>query len=193
MNSLLPIAPLALTLWLVACTVGVEPPEHPYASSRGPIVLAVEEVIFEDRSTPPSEGNFIDRRRSRELAERAQSFLKSRLQAGGGSGVARVVVEKAVLLERPKPEQAGYLDPVVREADRVLDGSVAVRIAIEDWSGIERAFARAEVARLRPILENTSVASRHAEAKRLVEDLVAQLDEALQKSAEDNLSAFLAF
>lgn len=181
-----------LLLLLAACTVSTEPPAQPYTSSRGPLVLAVDEIVYENQSAP-AQGTFVDRRRSRELAERTEAFLRGRLQAGGGTGVARAVVEKAELVERPKAETAGYLDPLVREANRVLDGRVAIRISIEDWGGVERAFARAEVARLRPVLENTSVAARDAEAKRLVEDLLAQLDEALQQSVEQNLAAFLAF
>lgn len=184
---------LALLFLPGACTVGVEPPERPYESSRGPFVLSVEELQFENRAAPPATGNFLDRRRSQELAERTLGFLRTRVQAGGGPGVARVVVERAELVERPKEKTGGVLGPFVREADRVLDGVVAVRISVEDWGGVERGFARAEVARMRPVLENTDVASRDAEARRLVEDLMAQLDDALQKSVEENLAAFLAF
>lgn len=180
-------------LFLAGCTVGIEPPERPYTSSLPPLVLAVEELQFDNRAAPPTTGQFIDRRRSQELAERAVRFLRSRIQAGGGSGVARIVVERAELVERPREKTGGVLGPFVREADRILDGALAVRISVEDWGGVERGFARAEVARMRPILENTDVASRDAVARRLVEDLIAQLDEALTRSVEENLATFLAF
>lgn len=187
------ILPVLFTALLLAACAGRTPPERRHESARAPLLLTVEEVQFENRSAEPRDGTFIDRRRSRELAERARSFLQERLQAAGGPGVARVVVERAELVERKSEKTGGVLGVFVREPDRILDGTLAVRVSVEDWGGVERAFARAEVARRRPVLEYTDVASVDAEAERLIEDLLAQLDEALQKSVEENLAAFLAF
>lgn len=185
--------PLVVALGLLAGCAGRTPPEFPHESARSPLVLTVEEVRIENRSAEPRDGTFIDRRRSRELAERARSFLEKRVRAAGGPGTARVVIERAELVEKPNTKTEGILGVFVREPDRVLDATLAVRISIEDPGGLERAFARAEVARRRAVLEYTDIASVDAEAQRLIEDLLAQFDEALQRSAEENLAAFLAF
>ncbi len=182
-----------LLLWtLAACSsVPAEDPK-PYRSSRPPLVLAVDQVEVANQSRVPFDTSFIDKRRSRELADTAAAFLRSRIQAGGGPGAARVVIERATLIERPrKKKESGLAGLFVRESDRILEGDLAVRVSVVDPEGFERAFARAEVRRLKPVIEGSSVIQRDRLARQLMRDLMAQIDNALQEAIEQNLAAYL--
>jgi hypothetical protein len=57
--------------------------------------------------------------------------------------------------------------------------------------GLEQSFVQTEVQRRRPILRNTSVMARDAEAERLIGDIIGQLDDELTQAARQHLDAYL--
>ena len=180
-----------LLLLLSACsgTVRTPPPPEPPAQ---PIALAVGRVEIEARGRLPEAATFIDRRRSQELAEKAKGYLRRRVRAAGGPGYARLLLSEASLLERRRPTTGGISGWFLREADRVLEATLAARISIHDADGFERAFAEARVTRHRPVLEATSVVERDAIAGRLSRDLLLDLEAALRRAIEENLAPYLS-
>ncbi len=193
MRTGLRFALVSAVLALLVAGCATAPPKNAAdgGERRQPLVFAVALVEVVDNSSLPSGTNFITKRRSRELAGRLATALRERIEAGGGPGTLRVVIERAVLLERPVETRGGITGLFTRETEAFLEGSVTVRLSVLDESGFQRAFARVEVERERPVPEGTSVASRDALARGLIADLLDQVQDSLERSVEDNLAAFL--
>ncbi len=180
-----------LALMVAGCATAPPKSAGGGGEQREPLLFAVEKVEVVDNSSLPAGTTFITKRRSRELAGRLAGMLARGIEAGGGPGTLRVVIERAVLLERPVETRSGISGLFTRETEALLEGSVAVRLSVLDDSGFQRAFARVKVERQRAVPEGTSVASRDALARGLIEDLLDQTRDALERSVEDNLAAFL--
>lgn len=184
---------LVLLLGTTACAAPA-PEMPPVISNRPPLRLAVGSVTVEENHPPLAEANFVDERRTKELAQATRRFLEQNVLAGGGPGSARVTIRQAGLTERLRADRAGGVKGyVTREPTWNLDGNVAVRITIVDEAGAERSYAEASVGRARSIRAGTGVIERDNEARELTRDLLAQLDTALRKSAQENLATYLVF
>jgi hypothetical protein len=181
---------LALLLPLLAACAGREP--APLAAERvpaPPIVLSVGYVDVEDRSAPLPQANFIDERRSHELNQSVQSYLRERLQAGGGAGSAVAVIERASITERLREgRRGGVLGFMQNEPTWDMDGNVAVRVVLRDASGSERGFTATSVGRARAVSAGASIVERDNAAQRLIADLLVQLGPALEQAVAQNLS-----
>ncbi len=182
---------LFLALLLAGCASGGTERPAADAGPRPPLIFAVSAVEVVDNSSLPARTSFIDKRRSGALAKKLAELLRRRIQAGGGPGTLRVVIEKAVLVERPVAKTSGIAGFFLRETEARLEGSITVRLSVLDEGGFQRAFARVKVERSRPVLEGTSVTGRDALARGLIDDLLAQFQDSLERSVEDNLAAFL--
>ncbi len=190
MNSK-PLLALLMLAGLVACgTTEVRQPAD-VISTKPPLVFSVSEITFEEPLVPETGTGFRDRMRSERLADATLAFLTERLQIAGGSGWLQVVIEQARLVEEEIEAPTGVRATLTREPDRVLDALLSVRVAVMGADGLEQAFTEAEVQRRRPVLRNTSVMARDAEAERLIGDLISQLDDELTQAAQQFLGAHL--
>jgi hypothetical protein len=184
------LAVLALA-GLVACTPAEQPEPIDVVSVKPPLVFTVSEIQFEEPLVPESGTGFRDRLRSERLADQTMVFLNDRLQQAGGAGWLQVVIEQARLVEMELDAPSGVRATFTREPNRVLDALLKVRLTVFGADGLEQAFTEAEVQRRRPILRNTSVIARDAEADRLIGDIIGQLDDELTQAAQQFLSAHL--
>jgi hypothetical protein len=176
----------ALTL-SAACTRSPDPGpiEAPPVT---PLQLTISnlEVVDQVQSLPL---NFIDRRRTDEMLAATRTYLTQRLHAGGGSEFGRAVIEEASMVEQAIPR--GGITGAITGPTRELVGSLAVRVAIVDGLGIEKAYARAKVERKRPVRDASSVMERDRLARDLVNELLKGLDASLQSAVRENLGMFL--
>jgi hypothetical protein len=176
----------ALTL-SAACTRSPDPGpiEAPPVT---PLQLTISnlEVVDQVQSLPL---NFIDRRRTDEMLAAARTYLTQRLHAGGGSEFGRAVIEEASMVEQAIPR--GGITGAITGPTRELVGSLAVRVAIVDGLGIEKAYARAKVERKRPVRDASSVMERDRLARDLVNELLKGLDTSLQSAVRENLGTYL--
>lgn len=178
--------------WLAGCS-RVEAPE-PFNPAIGPVIaLAVQGVEVETRAPGPTEGNFIDQRRSGELRDAAASFLRARLQATGGSDWAQGIVEEATLIERPREVQGGVRGAFTLEPSHELIGTLGLKVALVDGLGIEKGYASARVQKRRGVLEGTSAVDRDREAQLLTRDLLQEISATLQRSIDENLASHRGF
>lgn len=190
MNSK-PLLALLMLVGLVACgTTEVRQPAD-VISTKPPLVFTVSEITFEEPLVPETGTGFRDRMRSERLADATLAFLTERLQITGGTGSLQVAIEQARLVEEEIDAATGVRATLTREPDRVLDALLSVRVAVMGADGLEQAFTEAEVQRRRPILRNSSVMARDAEAERLIGDLIGQLDDELTQAAQQFLGAHL--
>ena len=174
---------------LAACTPDGPPPVLAYRS-QAPVLLPVAYFDIEDRRQPLPSANFIDERRSDELAEEVRAYLRNRFNTGGGSGSAVAVIEQASVTERlVEGRSGGLLGIVTGEPTYGLDGTLTVRIVERGPTGEEVGYGRASVARSREVRAGTTVVQRDAEARALAVELVNQLDPALVQAVRENLRA----
>ena len=180
-----------VVLVLVACT-GPEL-RQPIAttSAKPPLSFAVAELAVEDASSLPPATGFRDRMRSDWLVEATKEFLDERLLTGIGTGWLQVTIDEARVFEQELELAGTAREAIARTPDRVLDALVRVRIAVMGADGLEQSFVQAEVQRRRPILRNTSVMARDAEANRLIGDLLVQFDDELTAAVQQHLNAYL--
>lgn len=195
----MPALPRRGTLALLAAALagcgGPPAPPREAAAPRPPLRLAVGELVDGDPPAPLPAANFIDERRSGELAAAARARLRSRLvPAGSGFGLrARIDLEQAALTERLAADrQGGMAGLVSREPTFAQEGALAVRIRILEADGRELAHARLAVQRARSLPAGSSVTRRDEAARALAADLLDQLDDALEVAVRDNLGPWLA-
>ncbi|GBD41298.1 hypothetical protein HRbin39_00677 [bacterium HR39] len=181
---------LAIAALAAACTSGV-PPDRPPREPLPVLRLAVGSVQMVDRSRTP-QGDFLDRRRSRELAAKAREVLQRQVVAAGGPGSAEVAIERARLVRVPVERESGITSYFRRDVVARLSAELAVRLSIRDETGAERAFAVVEVARERPVLEGTAAVEVDRLAGELAEASVDALVRSLVARGEKDLAAWLA-
>ena len=158
---------------------------------RSPITLAVSGFEVQDQvQTLPL--NFIDRRRSEEMIARVRRYVDERLNATGGPDFGKVVVEQASVIEQPHTGIGGVRGALTPEPSTDFLGVLAVRVAVTDGLGVEKAYARAQVELKRPVEKASSVLDRDNQARALMGDLVERIDASLESAVRENLGAYLA-
>ena len=158
---------------------------------RPPIALAVSGFEVQDQvQTLPL--NFIDRRRSEEMIARVRRYVDERLDATGGPDFGKVVVEQASVIEQPHTGIGGVRGALTPEPSTDFLGVLAVRVAVTDGLGVEKAYARAQVELKRPVEKASSVLDRDNQARVLMGDLVERIDASLESAVRENLGAYLA-
>lgn len=174
-------------LLLAACA---SPPEAPplNVAELPAVRLSVQSVEVESRAPVPADVNFIERRRSEQLAADAQAYLRDRVQAVGGTEFARATVEEASLVERDRPDAGGLFSG---QPDREMVGVLAVKVAVVDGLGIESAFASSRVQISRGLPARAGVEAEDAFARQLTNDLLAATSRELERSVEQNLGNYL--
>lgn len=181
-------AAAVLILALGACTptsVTSPPPFDPAVYT--PIRLGVGSIEVASAAQYPAGMGFIARRRSEQLAQDAQSFLRSRLVAAGGGDFARATVEEASLVEQRRPTDPGVV-AAATQPNWEMAGVLALKVAIVDGLGIEQSFASSRVEIKRTISERASVEAKDDFAKQIINDLIAASSSQLEESINQNLA-----
>ena len=181
-------AAAVLILALGACTptsVTSPPPFDP--AVYPPIRLGVGSIEVASAAQYPAGMGFIARRRSEQLAQDAQSFLRSRLVAAGGGDFARATVEEASLVEQRRPTDPGVV-AAATQPNWEMAGVLALKVAIVDGLGIEQSFASSRVEIKRTISERASVEAKDDFAHTIINDLIAASSTELEESINQNLA-----
>ncbi|SNB52245.1 hypothetical protein SAMN07250955_101213 [Arboricoccus pini] len=164
---------------------------RPNYSAQPSVTLAVGNVQIVDQRQAPAQTNFVDARRSNELTDETKRWLAVRVRAGGGSGSAKAVVEQASVTERLIPDRSsGFFGWMGNAPTYALEGNLAIRIIILDEAGQERVSATAHVGRSRSVGQRASVVERDNEARRLMADLIQDMEPNLKQTARQNLGQF---
>lgn len=164
---------------------------QPNYAAQPSVTLAVGNVQVVDQRPQPAQTNFIDERRGNELTDETKRWLAVRVRAGGGGGSAKAIIEQASVTERLIPDRSSGVFAWMGNAPTyALDGNLAVRIVILDESGQERASASAHVGRTRSVGQRASVVERDNEARRLMADLIQDIEPNLKQAIAQNLGQF---
>jgi hypothetical protein len=155
------------------------------AGQYPPIRLTVGSIEVASAAQYPADLNFIARRRSEQLAQDAQTFLRSRLVAAGGADFARATVEEATLIEGARPASGGALSTA---PNWEMVGVLALKVAIIDGLGIEQSFATSRVEIKRSLSQRAGVEAKDNFARTMINDLIAASSRELETSIDRNLA-----
>lgn len=179
---------LTVGLLIAACAPSNVTSPPPFDPAQYPAIrLAVGSIDVSSAATYPANMGFIARRRSEQLAQDAQAFLRSRLTAVGGSEFARATVEEASLVEEPRPVDRGVV-AAATQPNWQMAGVLALKVAIVDGLGIEQSYASSRVEIKRSISERASVEAKDDFARTLINDLIAASSAELENSINQNLA-----
>ena len=181
-------AAAALIVTLAGCTpTETKSPPAFDPAAYPPIRLAVGSIEVASATQYPTGMGFIARRRSEQLSQDAQAFLRSRLAAAGGSDFARATVEEASLVEQSRPTNEGMVASAT-EPNWEMVGILALKVAIVDGLGIEQSFASSRVEIKRTISQRASVEAKDNFARTIATDLIAESSRELETSIDQNLA-----
>jgi len=189
MRTLFAVVVLGL---VVGCAHGYESFEPPPLDfgDRAPIRLAVDRVSIE--STYESQGEpFIEHTLVLTPEEAARRLLEHRLEAVGGPGAMRAVIQDASVVEEALETETGIRGWLTTEAAARLRGNLRVRVERLDEQGRVTGSITTAVTRTTAILEDTPYARRQELAYELVLDLVDDLDAGLIANIEENFASVI--
>ncbi len=173
-------------LLLAACTPAADNrPAPPPISTTAPVRLAVGSIEVASDAQYPANMNFIGRRRSELLAENAQNYLRSRLEAAGGVDVAKATVVEATIIERSPGNPGGMLST---QPSWEMVGALALKVAIVDGYGVEQGFASSRVQITRAISPRMGVEAKENFSRILSNDLIEAAGRELVQSIDRNLA-----
>ncbi len=181
---------LLACLFLAACAS--PPARREPTIDHSPLNLAVGAVVAGEGPPPLPLANFIDERRSRELADALRGRLVQRLIAAGGPSTLRFDLEQVALTERLVESRVGGIGGLMsREPTYAFEGAIAVRLRLIDATGREAANVRAAVERTRSMPAGSSVAAREKAARELAADLLEQFERALETAVREQLAPWV--
>ena len=179
---------VALGALLASCTPTNVASPPPFDPAQYPAIrLAVGSIDVASVATYPASMGFIARRRSEQLSQDAQAFLRARLVAAGGSDFARATVEEATLVEQPRPVDRGVV-AAATQPNWEMAGVLALKVAVVDGLGIEQSYASSRVEIKRSISERASVEAKDDFARTIINDLIAASSTELESSINQNLA-----
>lgn len=185
---------ICLSLVLTACAPSSKLPEPvglAYLSNK-PIRLNVTrvEVVkqYQSSSTPPHVENDFPV----PPVAMIQQWVQDRLLPVGKTGYAVVTIEDASVIETELKGTEGFKGMFTLDQSEQYDAKVSVKIEIFDDSGTSKGFAYARAHGSRTVGEDLTLGQRRKVWIVMMEKLMNNLDEELERNVTSYLSAFVA-
>lgn len=185
---------LALVVLLAACTTPLPPApklELTY-SHLDPIPLAVGRIEIVEDYVPPLREPNVDHLIPVSPTAAARRWAEDRLRSKGGERRAQFVINRAEVIETKLPVERGVRGAVTVDQAARYDATLAVTLEIRDDRGFRVAFASAEASRSATISENLTLRERDLFMFKLVEELVADLNDELEARIGEFLGAYVS-
>lgn len=116
---------------------------------------------------------------------------RERLQAVGTSGRARLVIQRASIVEVPLPLTSGLRGALTTEQAERYDGVLDATVEIFDAQGRSVAFARANAERRRTLAEGATLNQRERLWFQMTEGLMNDINGSLESSITRHLNEYL--
>ena len=174
---------LALAAMIVAgCATEVEKPGFPQISFAHlqPIALNVARIEVENRYVSPASRPNVEHEFPVSPAAAAMNWGRDRLRAAGASGVARVVVRRASVVEVPLKRSEGVKGLFTRDQSERYDAVIDMMAEIRDEAGNVRVTVEATTKRSRSVSENISLIEREKVWFEMTESMMASLNTTLE-------------
>lgn len=116
---------------------------------------------------------------------------RERLQAIGTSGRARLLIQRASIVEVPLPLTSGVRGALTTEQAELYDGVLDATVEIFDAQGRSVAYARANAERRRTLAEGATLNQREQLWFEMTEGLLRDINGSLESSITRHLNEYL--
>lgn len=178
---------------VAGCASNVERPAFPQISFSHlpPIKLDVARIDVENHYVSPDTKPNVEHLFPVSLAGTAMNWGRDRLKAVGSSGVARLTVDRASVVEVPLKRTTGLQGLFTTDQAERYDGVVRVTLKIFDAGGEERATATATASRSQTVPEDISLDERDKVWFGMTEKMMGTLNNTLEKAIRENLAQWV--
>ena len=184
---------LAAAFILSGCATQVEKPGFSQISFAHlpPINLNVARVEVENRYVSPATRPNVEHKFSVSPAAVASNWGRDRLKAVGQSGVARVIVRRASVVEVPLKRTAGVKGAFTRDQSERYDAVIDMKVEIRDANGDLRVTAESTAKRSRSVSENISLNDREKVWFEMTEAMMGDLNTSLEAQIRKHMNRWL--
>lgn len=174
---------------LSGCAMKVQQPSFPPISYANlpPIKLDVARVEVANNYVSPDTRPNVEDLFPVSLANSALDWGRDRLQAVGNGGVARLVVERASVVEVPLKKTTGLQGMFTIDQSERYNGVLTVSLTIFNGSGDKQASASVTVKRSQTTSEDISINERNKIWYAMEKAMMNTLNTSLEKEIRNNL------
>ena len=121
----------------------------------------------------------------------ASNWGRDRLRAVGQSGVARVVVRRASVVEVPLKRTTGVTGAFTRDQSERYDAIIDMMVELRDAAGNVRVTAESTAKRSRSVSENVSLIEREKIWFEMTETMMSDLNTALENQVRIHMKEWI--
>lgn len=184
---------LAVVLLLTGCATEVQKPGFSQISFAHlqPISLNVARIEVENRYVSPATRPNVEHEFPVSPAAVASNWGRDRLRAVGQSGVARVVVRRASVVEVPLKRTTGVTGAFTRDQSERYDAIIDMMVELRDADGNVRVTAESTAKRSRSVSENVSLIEREKIWFEMTETMMSDLNTALENQVRIHMKEWI--
>jgi hypothetical protein len=184
---------LAVVFLLTGCATEVQKPGFSQISLAHlqPISLNVARIEVENRYVSPATRPNVEHEFPVSPAAVASNWGRDRLRAVGQSGVARVVVRRASVVEVPLKRTTGVTGAFTRDQSERYDAIIDMMVELRDADGNVRVTAESTAKRSRSVSENISLIEREKIWFEMTETMMSDLNTALENQVRIHMKEWI--
>jgi hypothetical protein len=184
---------LAVVFLLTGCATEVQKPGFSQISFEHlqPISLNVARIEVENRYVSPTTRPNVEHEFPVSPAAVASNWGRDRLRAVGQSGVARVVVRRASVVEVPLKRTTGVTGAFTRDQSERYDAIIDMMVELRDADGNVRVTAESTAKRSRSVSENVSLIEREKIWFEMTETMMSDLNTALENQVRIHMKEWI--
>ena len=184
---------LAVVFLLTGCATEVQKPGFSQISFAHlqPISLNVARIEVENRYVSPATRPNVEHEFPVSPAAVASNWGRDRLRAVGQSGVARVVVLRASVVEDPLKRTTGVTGAFTRDQSERYDAIIDMMVELRDAAGNVRVTAESTAKRSRSVSENVSLIEREKIWFEMTETMMSDLNTALENQVRIHMKEWI--
>jgi hypothetical protein len=182
---------LSASLGLAACETPVQTQMLPGLTFAhlAPIKLDVAKIDVVVRYQPNLRAPNVEHLFPTPPSKALKQWVKDRLRAVGGSGVARLVIINASAVETPLAQKKGFTATFTKQQSQRYDATVEARLEIS--SSLGRGTTSAHATRFTTVREDITINKRERIWFDLTEALARDFDAAMEKNMRQHLGRWI--
>lgn len=156
-----------------------------------PISLNVSRIEMENRYISPATRPNVEHEFPVSPAAVASNWGRDRLRAVGASGVARVIVRRASVVEVPLKRTTGVTGAFTRDQSERYEAVIDMMVELRDATGNVRVTVESTAKRSRSVSENISLNDREKIWFEMTESMMADLNTALENQVRIHMKEWI--
>lgn len=184
---------IAVVFLLAGCATEVQKSGFPQISFAHlqPISLNVARIEMENRYFSPATRPNVEHEFPVSPAALASNWGRDRLRAVGASGVARVIVRRASVVEVPLKRTTGVTGAFTRDQSERYEAVIDMMVELRDATGNVRVTVESTAKRSRSVSENISLNDREKIWFEMTESMMADLNTALENQVRIHMKEWI--